>query len=62
MTPVNYHNIQVLHTIAPLADIVGSMFNFLYFFETVLRMLFEGGQIRPDIINEISMVLITIFP
>ena len=36
------------------ADIVGSKFDFLYFFETGLRMLFEGGQIRLDILNEIS--------
>ena len=60
MTPVNYHNIQVLHTIAPLY-IVGSKFIFLYLFETGLRMLLEGGQIQPDILNEISIVLITIF-
>ena len=38
------------------ADIVGSKFGFFYFllFKTGLRMRFEGGQIRPDILNEIS--------
>ena len=35
-------------------DIVGSKFNFLYFFETGLRMLFECGRIQLGILNEIS--------
>ena len=43
------------------ADIVGSKFDFLYFFVTRLRMHFEGGRIRPDVLNEISIVLITNF-
>ena len=42
------------------ADIVGPKFNlfyfnFLYFFETGIRMLFKGGRIQPDILNEISL-------
>ena len=37
-------------------------FDILYFFETGLRMLLEGGRIRLDILNKISMVLIAIFP
>ena len=36
------------------ADIVGSKFEF---FVTRLRMRFEGGRIRPDILNEISIVV-----
>ena len=43
------------------ADKVGSKFDFFYFFKTGLRMLLSGGRIRLDILNEISIVLITIF-
>ena len=31
-------------------------FDILYFLETGLRMLLEGGQIQPNILNKISMV------
>ena len=36
-------------------------FDILYFLETRLRMLLEGGQIQLDILNKISMVLLLFF-
>ena len=61
MTPVNYHNIQVFHTIASLCRHSWIKVELFVLFETVVKDPFQSGQIQPDILNEISMVLLLFF-
>ena len=50
VTPVNYDNIQVLHTFALNFNL--SYFNLFNIFKLDEGCFFEGGQIQLDILNE----------